>query len=121
MTFAAVELKEGEVPHKAVRYLMETANAGGHKFMSLELLGILSLGRMRFIRFRFESKQLTEALKGLDRGVIHQEGKGFVLAFPQTEPKKVDVVTMTLSGDPGIKRMYRGPAARFWERQFLDL
>jgi len=121
VTFAAVELKEGEVPHKAVRYIMQAANDTGHKFMALELLGVLSLGRMRFIRFRFESKQLNEVLKTLDRGVIHQEGKGFVLSFPHTEPKKVDVVTMTLSGDPGIKRTYRGPAVRFWERQFLDL
>ncbi len=120
VTFAAVELRDGEVPHKAVQYIMETANAQGRLFKSLELLGVLTLGRMRFIRFRFESKALSETLTTLDRGVVQQQGANYMLTFPNTEPRKVDIVTMTtLSGDPGIKRIYRGPGAQFWKRQFL--
>ncbi len=120
MAFAAVELKDGEGPHEAIRYIMQTANTQGHIFKSLELLGILTLGRMRFIRFRFESRALTDTLKTLERGVIQQSGGGYVLTFPKTEPRRVDIVTMTMAGDPGIKRIYRGPGVQFWERQFIS-
>lgn len=117
--FAAIEQKQGVSPHAVVHEVMKAAMAKSKPFMSLELLGILNLGRLRFIRIRFESHNLRKVLDELDCGVILPEGGSYVLKFPDTEPKKVSIVTMQLAGDPAIRRVYRGPGVKFWERQFL--
>lgn len=119
--FAAIEIKQGEVAHMTVKALMDAAQAKGCRIPSLELLGILTLGRLKFIRFRTESKTLPTVLTTLDRGVVCQEAGGYRLRFPgETGPgAPVNIVTMTSVGEPGIKRVYRGPGAQFWERQFI--
>lgn len=117
--FAAVELREKETPHAVVGIIMRKANELGHKFVGLELLGLLSLGRIRFVRFQCKSRLIEPVLKALDRGVIMPKGGDYFLGFPGEEPKKVSVVTMALSGEPALKRWYRGPGVRLWERQFL--
>lgn len=99
---------------------MTEAENKGCKFGSMELLGILTMGRIKFIRFRTESKSLQDVLLGLDRGVVYQDGGKYLLRFPGgNDPSPVSISTMTSVGEPGIKRTYRGPGVKYWERQFI--
>jgi len=117
--FAAVELKPSESAHAVVHHVLKVADQLGNKFASLEFLGYLTLGRIQFIRVRSESRLLSKTLETLDRGTILQEGADFFLRFPGEEPKKVSISKMCIPGDTGIKRTYRGPGVRLWERQFI--
>ena len=120
MPFAAVEILQGETAHATVKHVMDAALTKGIRFHSLELLGILMLGRIKFIRFRTEAKAIDEILKTLDRGVVYQVKAKYVIEFPGVpSPGIVSVVTMASVGEPGIKRIYRGPGVPYWERQFL--
>jgi len=103
-----------------VKAIMDFAAIEGCNFMSFELLGILLLGRIKFVRFRTESKSLQDVLLKLDRGVVYQKGGGYLLRFPgEAMPSPVNILTMTSVGEPNIKRTYRGPGVKYWERQFL--
>lgn len=120
MPFAAVEIKQGETAHGTVKAVMDFATTEGCPFTSMELLGILLLGRIKFIRFKTESKALQEVLLKLDRGVVYQKGGGYLIRFPgEATPGPVNILTMTSVGEPNIKRTYRGPGVKYWERQFL--
>lgn len=121
MPFAAVEIKQGETAHGVVKAVMDEASAKGCKFSSFELLGILTLGRIKFIRFRTDSKTLQDVLLTLNRGVVYQNGGGYFIRFPEESGKHapVNILTMTSVGEFGIKRLYRGPGVQYWERQFL--
>ena len=120
MPYAAVEIKQGETAHATIKTVMDFAVTEGCVFASLELLGVLLLGRLKFIRFRTESKTLQDVLLKLDRGVVYQHERGYFLRFPgEAPPSPVNILTMTSVGEPGIKRTYRGPGVKYWERQFL--
>jgi hypothetical protein len=121
MSFAAVEIKEGETAHMTVKTVLDAAQAKQCRLSTLELLGILTLGRMKFIRFRTESKTLATVLTTLDRGVVLQGPGGYRLRFPgDTGPGvAVSISSMASVGEPGIKRTYRGPGVQYWERQFI--
>jgi hypothetical protein len=120
MPYAAVEIKQGETTHATIKTVMDFAVTEGCVFASLELLGVLLLGRLKFIRFRTESKTLQDVLLKLDRGVVYQHERGYFLRFPgEAPPSPVNILTMTSVGEPGIKRTYRGPGVKYWERQFL--
>jgi hypothetical protein len=120
MPFAAVEINQGELAHATVKAVMDHADAAGCRFNTFELLGILTLGRIKFIRFRTESKTLQDVLLRLDRGVIYQQGGGYQLRFPGGgTPTPVNILSMTSVGESGIKRTYRGPGVKYWERQFI--
>lgn len=120
MPFAAVEINQGETAHATVKSVMDFAAKEGCSFTSFELLGILTLGRIKFIRFRTESKTLQDVLLKLDRGVAYQQGGGYLIRFPgEGPPSVVNILTMTSVGEPGLKRSYRGPGVKYWERQFI--
>jgi len=124
MSFAAIQFKEGETSHQTVGSLMNLAHAKDLKFSSLEVFGVIQVGRHKFVRFRTDSKDLPEILGHLlvdGRGVIHQEGGGYTVKFPTGQKGPIGVATMTSIADPTVKRQYRGPAVQFWERQFLPV
>jgi hypothetical protein len=122
MVFAAIQFKEGETAHQTVANLMQTAHVKELPFAQLELLGVLQLGRHKFVRFRTDCKELPEILGQLlldGRGVVYQEGGSYKVQFPTGQKGPVSAMMMLAIGDPSVKRQYRGPAIQFWDRQFL--
>lgn len=119
MRFAALEIRPGETAHQVVRQFMEKAQNLNRPFNTFELLGVLTLGRIKFVRFRTDCKEQVPVLEALDRGYVYQDGGSYALAFPGQSPGSVSITAMQAVGDPGIRRVYRGPSVKFWERQFL--
>lgn len=119
MQFAAAELRQGETAHDVVRHIMETAHSTHHMFSTLELLGILTLGRLKFVRFRADSPDLHNILATTERGYVRQMGGSYQLVFPGVKPAQVTITAMQSTADLGVRRLYRGPKVTFWERQFI--
>jgi hypothetical protein len=120
MPFAALELKEQESPHQAIECLMRAAVEKGRPFTTLEVVGSLFIGRIRFVRFRTDCSAIGEILSTLDdRARISPEGGAYVCRFPGGATGPVPATSMNVVGRPGERRVYRGPRVKFWERQFI--
>lgn len=121
MIFAAVAITGEETPHKLVQLILESASKEGRLFSMFELMGYLYLGSRRFIRFRCGKASILDTLKGLGRDVVLPQGEGYVLWNADGTNSGQTVPGLSLQSIPErhVHRMYRGPAAKFWERQFL--
>jgi len=106
--------------HRVVQVILEHAHAHKCLFSSLDLMGVLTLGRVKFIRFKVACPALQPILLTLDRAVVYQAGGQYCLkktGEDRTYP--VSILIMTSVPDPQLKRTYRGPAIKYWERQFV--
>ena len=86
----------------------------------MELLGVLNLGLGPFARFKTECPNINQVMFSLGRAVVYQKGGSYVVRFSgEDKPGTVNIVSMTAVGEPRVKRLYRGPGVKYWERQFL--
>lgn len=116
--YAALEIKEDETPHETVEMLMKLAVEKGQPFSVLEVLSTFTLGTMLMLRFKTDCTADIVKHAGKDRACV-VAGKGGFRVFDGLDEGPVDSVTMTALGVIHQRRVYRGPAVNFWERQFL--
>jgi len=122
MTFVAVQFKESETSHQLVERFMQTSAAKELKFTQLEVLGVLLLGKNKYLRFRTDSRHVPEILGQLlldGRGVVHQDGGGYSVKLPSGKKGIASAAAMQAIGDPTLKRVYKGTAIKLWDRQFM--
>lgn len=117
MSYAAIEVKEDETPHEVVEMLMKLAVERSTPFKALEVFGVMTVGVLALVRFRTDcSIDTVQHLK--DRAYIIPTTAGFRI-YDGLDEGKVDTFTMTQPYLAGQRRLYRGPAQKFWERQFI--
>jgi hypothetical protein len=122
--YAALQSQKGERPHETVWALMRASLNQGIFFKTLEVLGTLEIGNMTFVRFRTGHPELANAFSDPsleDRAVIASNGQGYSLALPGGRQGNIPTAKMLMVADPNERRLYRGPAVKLWERQFLDI
>jgi len=122
--YAALQCHRGEQPHETVWAIMQAAVNQGISFKTLEVLGVLEVGTMSFVRFRTGHPDLPKALKDTslrDRATITPNGVGYNVDLPDGRRGKLPITKMHMASDPNKQRLYRGPAVELWERQFLDI
>ena len=122
MTFVAVQFKESETAHQLVERFMKTSANKDSRFNQLEVLGTILFGKNKYLRFRTDSRDVPEILGQLlleGRGVVHQEGGGYAVKLPTGKKGPASAAAMQSIGDPALKRVYKGTAVQFWDRQFM--
>jgi hypothetical protein len=118
---AAIQILEGETAHMTVERFMKAAMAQKVGFKTLEVMGIVPLGRLKLLRFKTD-QSVTSVVQSFApyRTIIYQEGASYVARVPEVgSVSKVNSLTMNCVAEPAVKRTYRGPGIKYWERQFL--
>jgi hypothetical protein len=118
--YAAVQILESETAHTTIERIMRAAKAQNVSFRTLELLGIVPMGRLKLVRFRTD-KPITQVLNSFRpyRSIILQEQGSYMAHMPDgTRSVAIPSLTMTCVAEPALKRTYRGVGVQFWERQF---
>ncbi len=117
-TFAALEMKVGESAHNVIEAFIRVSIAKGYTFNLLDFLGILSLGKVKYVRFRTDSSNIQGILG--DRNAIFFKNGEYIVQSPAGEfLGRISGSSMQQPGDPSLHREYRGPRLQYWERQFL--
>ena len=124
LRFSGLQLRENETPHQATHELLLVIDALGLYCTTVEVFGILTQGRSRFVRFRTDcplKEVLFDALIDSGRGVIIPDaGRGYRVKFPTGREGILNCSQMLAPKVPGQHRVYKGPKVRYWDRQFLD-
>lgn len=121
MQFAAIQLNEGETAHQAIEALMKTALATKSAFSNLEVLGMMTIGTAKYVRFRTDLFGLTtlKVMLQQGRGVVWAVGGEYKVHRPDGKEGPIGASTMLANPLPGEQRSYRGPSLQHWDRQFL--
>lgn len=122
-SLAAIQVKGWESPHAAIHVLMQTCSDLGLKFKRLEVLGTTQVGARDFVRFRVDREgDWLRVVKNIqaDRAIVVPNGAGFRLYLPGGREGRVAATTMLTAPTLNQPQVYRGPAVKLWERQFLD-
>jgi len=118
--FAAIEIKQGEGDHDAIKVFFSHADSLGLKFKLLEPYSRMTVGLSNFLRFKTDCtgmEALIPFLQEENRSVILPANDGYQL-HTQTTKGKVPLTTMQSSKLPNFQRKYRGTLDKFWKRQF---
>jgi hypothetical protein len=116
--FAALEMKVGESAHNVIEAFTRASVAKGHTFDVLDFLGILPLGKVKYVRFRTDSPNIQGILD--DRNVVFFKNGEYIAQNPAGGfLGRVSGSSMQQPYDPSLHREYRGPRLQHWERQFL--
>ena len=119
LQFAALEIKSGEMGIAVLKAFMAKSVEQGVLFRTFELMGILTLGATKYLRFRSDTSKVFGILT--ERKVVVLEGASYVVkTFEGKILGKVPVSTMQMAGESGIHKEYRGPKIKYWERQFTN-
>lgn len=120
MNFAAIEVHRSEAAHAAIEVFMREAAYRGFLFKTLEVLREFEYGARRYVHIRTDCRGLLRIVKTLQstRGMIIPTVQGQYQAhLPGGRYGTVPCATMQTVSGP-VQRTYRGPAVKFWERQF---
>lgn len=123
LRFSGLQLREDEHPHKAIHELLLVIDALDLYCTTVEVFGVLTQGRHRFVRFRTDcplKEVLFDALIDSDRAVIIPDAGGYRVKFPTGREGRLNCTQMLAPKVPGQNRIYKGPKVKYWDRQFLD-
>jgi hypothetical protein len=120
LSFAALQIKPGEVDHDVIHRFFDVASGMGLEFKSLEPYGTFALGDIRLLRFRTDCAALQKLIP-----FFQDEQRAYVCPGPsgyrfltQTTEGKAPITVMQAGKLPGHKRRYHGTLNKFWKRQF---
>lgn len=118
MPFIAIQMQPGESYDQVLYDFMVETKRLGSAFKILKLLGMLDLGTAQFLRFETDCGRnyAKLAAQNLGRGHIIERDGVYTATYPGWSGP-VSSLGMQLPF-PGFKKTYRGPGAKFWERQF---
>lgn len=116
--FAALEIKVGETAHDVIKDFILTSAQQGNLFEVLDFLGVLTLGKSKYARFRTDTPRVHGILS--DRKVVaFKDGEYVLLGDLKKALGRVPGTALLMPHDPSLHREYRGPKLPHWERQFL--
>jgi hypothetical protein len=128
--FYAVQIEDREHPREVVWAFIKAAlNRQLKPFKKVETFSYLTVGRVRFLRFRTDCPvpdALVEDLLALGRGAIvpaplNSGICNYIVRTPSGLSGSFNMAAMHAVPAPGMRHVYRGPLVQFWERQFGDL
>lgn len=124
LMFTGFQLKDREAPHQAIQELFQTIVRLRLRCTTLEIFGVITMGRYTFVRYRTDcllASDLFKELLALGRGILVPDPiKGFLVKFPNGHQGVLNCTTVQAPALPGASRVYRGPSVKFWEKQFED-
>lgn len=115
--YTAILLKAGERPHDLVATVVKAAAEQQRKFKKFVVLGKLELGTKVFLRVKCVDRKLSEILTSLGRDHLVPNAEGAYSLHSNPEKIVRSHIVQSIA-DNNLKRIYLGPGAEFWERQF---
>ena len=121
-TYFAAQLRPGEQPIHVVAALMKAAKEAKILFRHLELLDVVTIGTVSYVRMRSEIVNpypILDLLYGTGRGVVSSmQGGEYVARLPGGRMGRVSGLVMHATAKLGQTKMFRGTKFKHWDRQF---
>lgn len=117
-TYFAIQPLRGENYKQLSAMIMEAADKKGILFRKLQVLDTITVGAFSFIRFRSDTIDIWEIVKGWDRGVILPSLDGFQVILKGGKTGKFPAATMCTGPKIGFGQIYAGTRIKRWKQQF---
>ncbi len=122
LMFTGFQLKDREAPHTAIQELFQAIVKLRLRCTTLEVFGVITMGRYTFVRYRTDCPLHSDLFKELlasGRGILVPDPlKGYLVKFPNGHQGVLNCTIVQAPALPGASRVYRGPSIKFWEKQF---
>jgi len=120
ISFAALEIKQGESDHDVICRFFEVAEGMGLEFKALEPYGIFTLGQTRLLRFKTDCSALQRLIPFFqdENRAYACPGTSGYRYVTQTTEGQAPITLMQGQKLPGNTRRYRGTTDSYWKRQF---